>query len=170
MLAKLNHKTFVTKLLHNQDKIKTFLLTLVLDCDVATDLLQEVNTTLIDKEKEYDPDRDFFAWACGIAKYTVKGYLRDRKRDRHSFDSDLIDLLAETTPRTISANYDDRIERLPACLERLTAEQQRMLYLYYTEGYSVNEMSEIFHRRPNTLSQILLRIRRRLGDCIEQKR
>lgn len=168
LLTTISHKTFVAELLHNQDKIKTFLLTLVFDYETAMELLQEVNTVLIDKESEYDLDRDFFAWSCGVAKYVVKGHLRDKKRDRHCFDSDLIDLLTETTTRNISTNYDDRMERLPSCLERLTTQQRKILQMYYTDGYSLNEISEILHRKANTLSQILLRIRRLLADCIEK--
>ncbi len=44
---------------------------------------------------EFDATRDFRKWAFGVARYEVLAFLRDRARDRHVFDDDLVTKLAD---------------------------------------------------------------------------
>lgn len=47
----------------------------------AEEVLQETSIVLWNKWDQYDPERDFVKWACGIARYEVFRYLR--KRNSH---------------------------------------------------------------------------------------
>jgi len=44
----------------------------------------------------------------GVARMSVKAWLRDKKRDRHQFDSDLIDMLASCADELVDHQYERR--------------------------------------------------------------
>lgn len=166
--TKQKHKDFASKLLLNQSRIKAYLMTLVFDRNIVSEIMQEVNVQLLDKEQEYDSTRDFFPWACSLAKFVVLGHLRDKQRERMSFDSELIAQIESTSKEIIQKQYDERSEKLNQCIQRLPEDRKKILFLHYGDGYTLNQISCILNRKPNTVSQILSRIRKVLAMCMEK--
>ncbi|QDU14750.1 RNA polymerase sigma factor [Gimesia maris] len=56
----------------------------------ADEVMQETSVVLWQKFEEFQPDRDFTRWACGIARLVVLESLRKQRRFIVGFDEQLI--------------------------------------------------------------------------------
>jgi RNA polymerase sigma-70 factor (ECF subfamily) len=158
----------VALITRHQAAIHGYILGLLPDRSRADDVLQETNLVLWRKASEYDQTKPFMPWACRIAYFQVKAARRDAARDRHVFDSEVLDLLAaeddsnsETTTALDHALRD--------CLEQLSSEKRALILLRYHPGSSVNEMAEKRNLSPGALSIQLHRIRQMLEACVGGK-
>jgi RNA polymerase sigma factor (sigma-70 family) len=61
----------------------------------AEDVFQRTSLVLWQKFDRYDPSEPFFPWACGVAFYEVRNFLRVSNRERLRFNSELLGKLAE---------------------------------------------------------------------------
>ena len=68
-----------------QLRLRNYIYSRVFNKSDINDIVQEVNQVLIKKENEYDSNKSFTAWALGIAKYQIKGYLSNIKRNRITY-------------------------------------------------------------------------------------
>ena len=108
-------------------------------------------------------------WACGIARNMVHKFL-ERHRNRGLILSDTLITAVSETQHRMAADADGRLEKLPDCLKKLTAEQRALLRRCYTQGDSIKDVAKSSHLDPNTLYKRLERIRRTLFECIEPER
>lgn len=159
---------FVHLLTSSQSRIYTFIVSLLGDADRAHDVLQNCNLVLWQKAAEYDPQRDFVKWACGIAYHQVRSHRRDAGRDRLVFGHDLMERLAERVIRQAAEDYDARRRALHRCMSRLKPEQQAMLLERYGENGSVQRLAQKTGRSAAAMSQALARLRRSLLECLER--
>ncbi|MGC4017166.1 MAG: sigma-70 family RNA polymerase sigma factor [Luteolibacter sp.] len=138
------------------------------DDRLVDDVLQETNLLLWRKAADYDPERSFLPWARGIAFFQVKSARRDAARDRHVFDSDLIDQLA-------AEDFDDDEEAsvldhaLQECLGQLPPERRTLILDRYRPESSVGGLAVARGQTPNAVSMELHRIRHLLESCVERK-
>src|SRR5882724_10581713 len=82
----------------------------------AEDVLQRASITIWRKFGEFDPSKDFFAWASSFCFYEAKNFQRVSARSRLHFDDELMQRLAEERV----ADLDHREARLAAvdrCIE-----------------------------------------------------
>lgn len=149
----------------HQASIHRFILSLLPDRMKAEDVLQETNLVLWRKAAEYHPDQPFLSWAFGVARFQVMAARRDAGRDRHVFDDNLVDLLAEEHP----TEHSPVEEALETCLGRLPERQRSLILARYEPGASVQTLAAQQSKSPGALSLMLLRIRKLLEECIERQ-
>lgn len=158
---------FVAHLTACQNRLYAYIMALLPDPQVASDVLQEANLVLCRRAAEYDTKDDFVGWACRIAYFQVLAHRRDAARDdaRLIFDPELMQLLADdAADRT--ADYEPRRLALRQCIERLPDPQRELLTRRYERGQSIASVAESVHRPAGSITQTLHRIRRLLLDCI----
>ena len=85
---------FVQQLTACQTMLYAYILMLLPSHDDADDVLQETNLVLWRKADEFVDGTEFGAWACRVAHFQVRAWLRDAQRDRHVFDPELLGSLA----------------------------------------------------------------------------
>ena len=68
--------------LRHQGGVFAYVLTLVPDRNDAEDVYQQTCLALLEKQAEYDPQREFFPWACGFAFNEVRRFRRAHGRER----------------------------------------------------------------------------------------
>ena len=73
---------YQTDLQNQQEQIKAFVFSRIINRDDAFDVIQEVNRVIIEKESDFDDSRNFSSWAMGIAGYQIKAYLTTMKRKK----------------------------------------------------------------------------------------
>lgn len=161
-----SHEHLVGQLTRHQKVVFRYILSLVPDPAAAEDILQETNLALWRKAADFDETRPFLPWACRFALHQVRAWRRDRARDRHVFDDDVLDLLAaeglrEGEPPALEHGLRD-------CLARLPERQRQLILARYQPGASVEQLARERNTNANALSQTLHRIRRSLADCIER--
>ncbi len=159
-------KQFVYQLTDWQTRLLSYLFTLLGDIHDARDVLQETNLVLWKKHGEGEPVLDFGAWAIKCAYFQALAFLRDRKRDPHLFDDELLDLFAEVTTREPD---EDRHLALRDCLSRLPAEQRGLLQERYCSGKTVRELAAEQGKKESAMRMLMMRIRDTLRVCIESK-
>ncbi|RIX52118.1 RNA polymerase sigma factor [Paenibacillus nanensis] len=94
------------------------------------------------------------AWLIVTARNTCKDVLKSWWRSRRVD----MDVLPEKTYWHNDENQGDVLEKLL----RLPEKYKTVLYLYYMEGYSIREMSQILDRKESTLQTQLAKGRERL--------
>src|SRR5437867_761160 len=106
---------FAERLCGNQARLYGYIHCLVRNLSDADDLYQQTALILWKKFDEFDPQRSFFAWACGIARGEIANFLRSRGRQRLYFSDDLSLLLVEAQAELSNNELDDRREALSRC-------------------------------------------------------
>lgn len=121
---------FVHALLAVQERLYAYLLTLLQDPKQAEDVLQETNLVLCRQSYQFSSVEDFTGWACRIAYYEVLTHRKRRQRDRHAFNDQLLEKIAERAATKVS-EFDQRKTALDHCLARLSDLQQTMIMRRY---------------------------------------
>lgn len=165
--AEQTQETFVQLLTDAQLPLLHYITTLLGDVHAAQNVLQETNLILWRKSKEYQPGTRFKSWAYRVAYWQVKAYVRNRGRDRHVFDEQLVKQLAQVEAAE-TVNADARLA-LRHCLTQVSDSNRELLRLRYDGGQTIQSLSEKVGKTPNTVKVGLLRIRKSLLKCIESR-
>jgi RNA polymerase sigma-70 factor, ECF subfamily len=163
-----SERSFVELFLQHQRSLYGFIMQLIHDYDDADDLLQKSGLVLWKKFEQYEQGTDFLAWARQIAKHEVQTYLRTRRRDRVSFSTATIDLLAEDI-QSESPDVDLRHEALLHCLDGLRPGDRDLVRNCYARHGAVSQIADNMGRSVDGIYQSLRRIRQALLQCIERR-
>ncbi len=145
--------------------IRSYVRALVPSVSDASEVSQQVSVVLWQKFAAFDATRDFRKWAFGVARYQVLSFLRDKGRDRHLFDIDLVNKLADEAEES-SPRHDAQREALEACLQKLPELQRALVLTAYAKGVRIDELAAIRGQTPMSLYKTLQRIRQSLLECV----
>jgi len=148
-----------------QRALHAYILTLLPDCDAAHDVLQETNMVLWRKSGQFKLGTNFFAWACRIAEFQARAWMRDKSRDPLELDDELIETLGREAEEMVPM-LTDRITALQECMSKLPDRDQTLLKKRYARGASVKNLAAEAGKTVNAISRSLYRIRCLLLDCI----
>ncbi len=157
---------FAEHLCRNQARLYGYIHCLVRNLSDADDLYQQTALILWKKFDDFDQERSFFAWACGIARGEIANFLRSRGRQRLYFSDDLSLLLVEAEAEMSSDELDDRREALSRCVAKLRPQDRELLGECYVGTAGVPEIASRHGRSPHSVYNSLRRIRRTLFECI----
>lgn len=131
----------------------------------ARDVVQETAVTLWKKRGEFDVSKPFLPWAYGIARWKVREHWRKQKHLANFADEALLDLI-EARREQMGAELSARSEGLQACLAKLPDAQRSVIFGYYIEERSVEELAGLQAKSTEAIYKLLQRVRRALQDCI----
>ena len=160
-----NSDAFVQLMTEHQGRLYAYVLSLLGDRDQANDVLQETNLVLWRNAAEFQMGSNFRAWAFRVAHFQVMAHRQRQLRDRLVFDDELLAVL-DPAAKAIDETYEDRQERLTACLEELPEAQRDLLRQRYAEGLSLQAIADRVRRTANAVAQTLFRVRRVLIECV----
>ncbi len=149
--------------------VTAYLCTLVGNEEEALDLTQEVFLVAYRRMKEVDPGQSIGAWLRATAWNLASNALRKTRRHRLSM------LQGPEIERTFAAldgvlmdrRWDERLEALDRCLERLPDAQRRSVDLFYRAGESARAIARKLGVLEATVFQFMWQARRNLRRCIE---
>src|SRR3954451_13479307 len=118
MDADRRHDQFVERFVRSQDRIYAYVVTLLPNRADAEEVFQQTCLALWKKWDQFDPARDFVAWACGMAHYEVRNFLRRPDRGRVYLSEDALSEVAEARLDAHDA-LEDRRRALQKCLDGL---------------------------------------------------
>jgi len=159
--------TFNELFLRHQRDVFAYIVTLVPDRNDAEDVFQQTCVALLENQKEYDPQRKFFPWACGFAHNAVRRHRRAHHRERLSLSDAVIEALATVQSKSAQI-IEARIELLSDCLGELPAEKREFLMCCYSSDGSLDGLAAQLQIETNTLYKRLERIRRVLFECMDK--
>jgi RNA polymerase sigma-70 factor (ECF subfamily) len=157
---------FVRLLTGEQTRMFRYIVMLLGDLNDASNVLQQTNLVIWRKAAEFAIDSDFQLWARKIAYYQTLAFLRDRKRDKHVFDEELLTQLAS---RPIVVDEDERRVALRHCLATISGESLKLIQERYGPGKPISEIAQDHHRSVGAVKMALMRIRQALVHCIESQ-
>ena len=161
-------KEFIYQLTDWQNRLFGYLFTLLGSVHDARDVLQQTNLVLWRKANEFEPGTNFGAWARKCAYFESLAFLRDRKRDRHLFDDDLLAMFADEEAEP-GHDEDERWLALRDCLAQLPDRQRQLIGQRYQEEIPVRQLAAEFGKKESAMKMALMRIRGALQTCIESR-
>lgn len=161
-------KRFAQLWVSAQTTVAAYVHAAVRDPHEAEDVLGKVAEAAVEAFDQYDATRSFTGWLLGIARHRVLHHLRTRRRDRHVFDDQTLQLLAAAHER-LDDQQSDRREALAGCIDNLPPHQKRMIQMRYDEAMNPRTMAQQLKMRPNAVEVALHRIRHALAQCIRQR-
>jgi RNA polymerase sigma-70 factor (ECF subfamily) len=168
METALQQDQFVERFVRTQDRLYACVATLLPNRTDAEEVFQQTCLVLWKKWQQFDPSRDFLAWACGVAHHEVRNFLRKHKDRGRVFLSE--DVLAEVAQVRLENNdmLDARRQALLRCLDRLEHGQRTLLERCYAGKDSIKAIAAGLGRPPNVVYMLLKRLRRALFECVNR--
>lgn len=160
---------FLALFASSQRSLHAYILALVLDPNVAADILQETNIVLWQKFDQFQSGTNFFAWAREIARISVLRHRQSTSSRIALVDPEVLDSLAIKLAEQAPTLIDERQEALDECLKKLEDSDRKLILARYEPGASVAAMAEVLTRPTNSVSQSLSRIRRSLLECTNRR-
>ena len=159
-------EAFVQLLTGEQTRLFGYICTLLGDLNDASNVLQQTNMVLWRKANEFRLGTSFQAWSRNVAYYQTLAFLRDRKRDKHIFDQDLLEQIAS---RPCVHDEDERHLALRHCLGGISQDSLELLRQRYGPGKSIADIAKQRHKSEAAIKMALMRIRQALADCIKRQ-
>lgn len=159
---------FADHLCRHQARLYGYIHCLVRNLNDADDVYQQTALILWKKFAAFDPERSFFAWACGIARGEVANFLRGRGRRRLYFSDDLTLALIEAQAEMSDDELEDRRAALTQCMGKLRPQDRELLAECYADAEPVPDVAARHGRSPHSVYNSLRRIRRTLFECIRR--
>lgn len=159
---------FIEALTRHQPVLEAFCHANLARREDAWEVLQETNLKLWQKSADWNPDTEFLPWAFAVARFTILSHFRDLSRERLVFDPDVIDALATET-ESAASELPERRKALGDCLGRISQENRLLLHAHYHQGKSLREIAAESRRGESAVKMMMLRLRRSLGECIQQQ-
>jgi len=159
--------SFVRQMTSAQQGLFTFILTMVPNVSDADDVLQETNTVLWQKRKEFIEGSNFWPWACRFAQFQVLAFRKRCQRDHLQFDDALVAQLAIESGE-LAASISARQRALEKCLEGLSDHGRKLIGLRYGSDQSATKVANQMGLTRGALYDALYRIRLTLARCVKQ--
>ena len=159
---------FITLLNAAHGRLLAFLRVMLGNNADAEDVLQRASMTIWRKFGEFDPSKDFFAWASSFAFYEAKNFQRISARSRLHFDDELMERLAEERVRDLD-HREARLAAMDRCIEELDDSGRELVREFYLHDTALSALAERLGRAPQTLYNKLNTLRRLLADCMKRR-
>lgn len=160
------HEQFVALFVRHEAAIHSFVITLLPDRADAEEVVQQASMTMWRKFDEFSPGTNFRNWAFQIAKYAALNHIAKVRRDRHRFQVELLEMLADRASQR-SEQLELQRRALAHCIEKLPAEERQLLAGCYGEGATIRGFAEALGRSSNAVYKQLNRLRANLLKCVE---
>ena len=162
------YEQFVKLFTTHEAGLRAFVRSLLYSWDDVDEVMQNTGVVLWRKFSDFDPDTNFMSWACVVARFEVLAWRRDKARDRHVFDEDLVELLAEEASEHHEVLNAER-RALDVCLRKLPENLRKVVVAAYEPGVKLNEVASQLGKSATAFYKMLNRTRASLLDCITEQ-
>ena len=131
----------------------------------AEEVAQDAFVKAFQQLSSFRGKSSFLTWVQRIAYHEAVDHLRQRRP--YMVDIDEMPTMMED--EDLQMEREERILLMEEAVVRLSPDDQLLLHLFYYEDRPLREIAYIMDVEPNTLSQRLRRIRKRLMVMIKQK-
>lgn len=159
---------FVRLLAACERQLASYVLVLVPNFADADEILQETKLRLWDQFNEYDPEKDFGAWAKTVAYYQILTYRKQKGRNKVVFSTDMVSLLADELAHRDDA-LSDRSSAMLLCMKRLNTKYQTLLREFYGRPSTIESVAGTVGMTVAAARKALSRSRQALYECIERR-
>lgn len=133
----------------------------------AEEIMQQTAVELWRKIDQFDLSQPFTPLACRFALNVAKQWLARKRRWQGVIAGDLADRIADRRAELLPALHE-RLRHLDGCLDKLPADQRRIIDGYYFQQQSIDAIAAEAKRTVAAAYKALQRIRHALEECIER--
>ena len=155
-LVKRWHKTFCEKAYW-----------LVKDADIAKDIAQDSWSVIIKKMDTLKNTKSFGSWALRIVYNNSIDWINKNKRNQKHIEQVKYEQETVDVEKDLDANVEIKLKLLQV-FKRLPQHQQVVIKLFYTEGYSLKEISNTMNISVGTTKSRLFHGREKLKQLLKQ--
>lgn len=159
---------FMELLTLHQTQLYGYIHALVHDADDAQDIFQATSLILWRKFEQFELGSSFIRWACAVAQFEVRNFLRTKRASRVTFSDELVESLAASVPDEKPALAEARMSALKHCMTALASIDRQLVEAFYRANQPAAEIGEEAGRSRQSVSNSLRRIRRALFQCIRR--
>jgi RNA polymerase sigma-70 factor (ECF subfamily) len=164
-----NRQTRYIELLNgNQSRLFGYLYAHVLNMADTEDLYQQVAMLLWEKFDDFIPGTDFGAWAIRVAEFTIKNFIRGKRRSKLVFSEEVMQRIVERQTQITQEAVAARTDALQKCLTRLPKMDRELVEQCYAGDYKIKDVAQQEGRSTGAVYTALCRIRQALLACIER--
>jgi RNA polymerase sigma-70 factor (ECF subfamily) len=161
------HEEFLRMYLPSQRQLHGYIASLLVNPADVDEVLQETSIVLWSKFDQFDRDKEFLPWACGVAHLEMLRYFRKHKRRMLPLEESVIEILAAER-RTMADELDLRRAALEDCLAKLRDKDRSLIERCYQHDQTSKQVAAELNRPVNAVYKSLGRIRRWLHECIDR--
>ena len=159
---------FAQLLAEHQDKLYGYIHALLRNFADSEDVYQQTTLVLWKKFDTFERSTSFFSWACRVAQFEVRNFIRRSKRDHLYLSEPVWRVLASAQEAKLSGDREERIEALEHCVEGLPPADRQLLDDCYGTSRSLVEVAKQLERSPQSIYDALSRIRVALAACVKR--
>jgi RNA polymerase sigma-70 factor (ECF subfamily) len=161
----LDANTLVEFLLKDRVRLTAIVAIILRDVHAADDVFQQVVLTALEHRGQFRDAGHATSWALRTAR--CRAIDLARRRHATTLNDAALEALdmywASLSPTHVPA----RMEALERCLAKLPAKSREMLRLRYESDLTCGQVAARLCRSVEAVYQMLSRLHRRLGECIE---
>lgn len=160
------YERFVTLLLANESRVRSFLRGLLPTWEDVDEVMQESSLVAWRKFDDFAPGTAFGAWMLTIARFEALKHRRRAARSPILFADDVWDLLMKEA-------IEEEAEAIPqshleACLQKLGPERRELLLKVHAPGVVMRELASQFGKNEQAFYKTVQRLRAIVLDCVRK--
>ena len=156
------HHQFLRLFAEHEAALRTFIRAMLPSQAEASEVMQDVVVVLFQK---FESAQDFKRWAFGVARLEVLKFLQNRRRDRHVFNDELVNRLADEAV-VMEQRHCTQREALETCLQKLPPVQRELVLGAYAKDTRMDDLAAQRGQTAMSLYKALHRIRQALLECV----
>ena len=151
-----------------QPRLYGFILKRLADRDQTLEVLQRTNLVVCQKAADFRPGTSFEAWTFTIARFQLMAWRKNRSRNRLVFSDTAYEQI-DRKPEQPEVVDDARVDVLKDCIKQLNVDESKLLEQRYQEDLPLATIASTMNMSIDAIGMRLSRIRKKLGQCIQQK-
>ncbi|MFG0254068.1 MAG: sigma-70 family RNA polymerase sigma factor [Rhodopirellula sp. JB053] len=157
---------FIRLLGNEERRLYAYILALVPRWSDADDIAQQTRIRLWQQFDQYDPSRDFGAWARTIAHYLVLAHRKKSEREGSRMTHEFVEAVAEQVTQNID-EVEVRQRNLLICMQKLSDGHRELLKRYYSGLEDRRDIAADVGRSFDSVRQTVRRLRLSLVRCVD---
>ena len=161
MKQEISRKEYARLVREYAPQVLDLIMRLLQDRREAEDTAQDAFVKAYEKRASFRGESSFLTWLLRIAYHEALDHLRQR--------GDIGEQTTVIEEEDLSTQREERILLMEEAVEELPEKDQLLLHLFYYEDRPLRDIAYIMDAEPNTLSQRLSRLRKKLFLMIKEK-
>jgi RNA polymerase sigma-70 factor, ECF subfamily len=157
---------FVRLLGRHEQELSGYIISLVPNWADADEIAQETKLRLWEQFEQYDPAKEFGAWARAIAYFLVLAYRKRSQRTCARFSPQCVDLIARDAAALATDAQPLRLA-LSDCIAKLSQAARELLWSCYAGKESIKDVALRLGRSVRGTQHAVAQIRVDLQRCVE---
>lgn len=135
---------------------------------LAEDIIQQTFVEFLAKSAQWNLDEDIRPLLAAMTRTVALRNWREKARTLPEVTRKLAEHIRQLAEeQTTPPRYDEELNALRSCLEKLPEKSRTLVNLYYYGDVSTPEIASQLEMKSDTVCRALGRLREKLRDCID---